>query len=377
MAGTVAQVAFFVALIVVIVIHEAAHFGVAKWFGIKVEEFFVGFGPRLWSFRRGETEYGIKAIPAGGYVKIAGMNPYQETPEEELPRTFGAKPIWQRALVIVAGPATHFVLAYICFAVWLGVVGEVTGVAADPVISQVARTLEGGPSPALEAGLRSGDRVVEIDGIDHPTSDELIQYTRSHVGTPVTLRVRREGREQTLTVTPVLSTVEGERVGRIGVTLTAQLIRDRQDIIGSITGGARLVGSNVVGIVKGLGSIFSPEGISRTARLLFTDAPRTARDPLSVVGAGRVAAQTAASGPFWNILYIFGSLNLVIGLLNLLPLPPFDGGHLAILVIEKARGKKVDMRKVVPISVAVASFFILITVAYLYLDIAKPLNLSP
>ena len=116
--------AFFFALILVIVIHEAAHFAVARAFGIKVTEFFVGFGPKLWSRMRGETEVGIKAIPAGGYVKIAGMNPYETVEPEDLPRTFGAKPIWQRSLVILAGPATHFVLAFLCFAVWLGFVGQ-------------------------------------------------------------------------------------------------------------------------------------------------------------------------------------------------------------------------------------------------------------
>src|SRR6266576_3093212 len=96
---------FVVTLLVVVMIHESGHFFTAKAFGIKVEEFFIGFGPRLWSTRRGETEYGVKALPFGGYVRIAGMNPFQEPSERELPRTFGAKPIWQRALVIAAGPA--------------------------------------------------------------------------------------------------------------------------------------------------------------------------------------------------------------------------------------------------------------------------------
>jgi len=373
MAGTVAQVAFFVALVVVIVIHEAAHFGVAKWFGIKVEEFFVGFGPRLWSFRRGETEYGIKAIPAGGYVKIAGMNPYQETPEEELPRTFGAKPIWQRALVIAAGPATHFVLAFMCFALWLGIVGEVTPI--DPVVDQISTTLDGTPSPAAQARLQAGDRIVGVDGIDHPTSLQLIRYTRSHVGMPITLTILRDGREFTATLTPVLSTVMGERVGRIGVGLVYG--RDRKDVVGSMAGGAGLVGSTLVGAVDSIGRVFGPEGISRIGRLLFTDAARRPSDPVSVVGAGRVAGQTAASGRFWDILAIFAALNVFIGFLNLLPLPPFDGGHLAVLAIEKVRGKKIDMRKLVPISAAVAAFFVLMFVAILYLDIAKPVNLSP
>jgi membrane-associated protease RseP (regulator of RpoE activity) len=373
MAGTIAQIAFFVALLVVIVIHEAAHFGMAKWFGIRVEEFFVGFGPRLWSFRRGETEYGIKAVPAGGYVKIAGMNPYQETPEEELPRTFGAKPIWQRALVIVAGPATHFVLAFLAFALWLGFVGK--PVARDPLVAEVAQNLEGKVSPAALVGLKPGDRIVGIDGIQDPTDVELIHVTRTHVGQPVTLRVQRDGRVSTVTVTPVLTTVEGKKVGRIGVLLAEA--REPQGPVGSVTGGARLVGSTLVRAVESIGRVFGPEGISRIGKLLFTDAPRRPSDPVSVVGAGRVAGQTAASGRFWDILLIFGAINVFIGFLNVLPLPPFDGGHLAVLAIEKIRGKKVDMRKLVPISAAVAAFFVLMFVAIIYLDIAKPVNLSP
>src|SRR5256884_9359250 len=111
-----AVVFFVVSILLVILIHEAAHFGMAKLFKIKVEEFFVGFGPRLWSIRRGETEYGIKALPFGGYVRIAGMNPFQEPAAEDLPRTFGAKPIRQRALVILAGPITHFLMTIIVLA---------------------------------------------------------------------------------------------------------------------------------------------------------------------------------------------------------------------------------------------------------------------
>src|SRR5436853_2149637 len=119
MSETVGVFLFILLILVVIVIHEAGHFTLAKLFGIKVEEFFVGFGPRLWSFRRGDTEYGVKALPLGGYVRIAGMNPYEEIAPEAYPRTFGAKPPWQRAIVIAAGPATHFVIAFFFFALWL------------------------------------------------------------------------------------------------------------------------------------------------------------------------------------------------------------------------------------------------------------------
>ncbi len=114
---------FILAVLVVVMVHETGHFVTAKAFHMKVEEFFVGFGPRLWSFRRGETEYGLKAIPAGGYVRIGGMNPFQEEAPQDLPRTFGAKPVRQRALVILAGPVTHFLMAFLFLAIYFSAIG--------------------------------------------------------------------------------------------------------------------------------------------------------------------------------------------------------------------------------------------------------------
>jgi len=373
MAGTLGQIAFFVALIVVIVIHEAAHFGVAKWFGIKVEEFFVGFGPRIWSTRRGETEYGFKWIPAGGYVKIAGMNPYQPAPPEDLPRTFGAKPIWQRAFVIVAGPTTHFVLAFLCFALWLAIVGQPD--ARSPLITGVARSLGGVESPAAAAGLRVGDRIVAVGDLQDPTDVQLVAYTRRHVGEPIPFVIERDGETFSVTITPVLADVQGERVGRIGVLLG--LAREPSGLLGAVGGGAALVWDSGVQTIGNIGRIFGPEGIGRMAQLLFTDAPREPTDPVSVVGIGQVASQTASGRNAGDLLYLFALVNVFIGLLNLLPLPPFDGGHLAVLAIEKVRGKQVDMRKVVPVSVAVAAFFIVFTVSIIYLDLVKPGSLAP
>jgi membrane-associated protease RseP (regulator of RpoE activity) len=363
--------AFIVALILVIVIHEAAHFAVARRFGIKVQEFFVGFGPKIWSRMRGETEVGLKAIPAGGYVKIAGMNPFETVPPEDLSRTFGAKPIWQRALVILAGPATHFVLAFLCFALWLGFVGqpETHGV----VVTNVAGSFSGGPSPAAQAGLRPGDVVLGVDGIDHPDTDALTAYTTAHAGEPLTFTILREGRTFQLTLTPRLSLVDGEQIGRIGVLVSARRIeRVTAGPIGSITGGAELIGENMVGTVRGVARIFGPQGIGRLFDLVFTDTQRQQSDPASVVGIGRVAGSLASQDRFGDLLFLFGIVNVFVGLLNLLPLPPFDGGHLAVLAIEKIRHKPVDMRKVVPISAAVAGFFIVFTVAVVYVDLVKP-----
>ena len=367
------QISFFVALIVVIVIHEAAHFGFAKRFGIKVEEFFVGFGPKLWSTRRGETEYGVKLIPAGGYVRIAGMNPYREEAPEDLPRTFGAKPIWQRALVIVGGPLTHFVLAFIVFAGWLGLVGRPTNVA--PIIGEISATLAGETSPAAAAGLRAGDRIVGVGEIDRPTDEELVAYTRSHVGQPVEFRIERDGEEFTATITPVLAVVDGEEVGRIGVALSEA--REKVGPVGAIVGGAQLLGAAAVTTVESLGRIFGPDGIDRLGRLLFTDAAREATDPASIVGISRVAGQAAEAGRVGDLFYVFAIVNVFIGLLNLLPLPPFDGGHLAVLLIEKLRGRAIDARRLAPLSVAVAAFLLLFTLSVVYLDIVKPISFAP
>ena len=371
MAGTIGVIVFFLALVIVIVVHEAAHFGMAKRFSIKVEEFFVGFGPKVWSVRRGETEYGLKAIPAGGYVRIAGMNPFQPARPEDLSRTFGAKPVWQRALVIAAGPATHFVLAFVFFALWLGIVGQ--PVLHSPLVASVAPRLAGAPSPAAEVGLRVGDRIVRVGPIEDPSPFELVRYTRAHVGEPVPFEIRRDDRTFRVSMTPVLSTVEGEQVGRVGVLLGPEHVGPA----GAILGAGGVLGDAVVRTVQGFGRIFGPEGIGRIFTLLFTNAPRTAGDPASVVGIGRAVGQTASSGSFWNLFYIFGLVNVFIGLLNLLPLPPFDGGHLAVLAVEKIRGRAVDMRKLVPISAAVAAFFVLFTFAVVYLDIAKPFTLRP
>lgn len=372
MAGTLGTVGFFVALVLVIVVHEAAHFGVAKAFGIKVTEFFVGFGPRIWSTRRGETEYGVKWILAGGYVRIAGMSPYERIAPEDLPRTFGAKPIGQRALVIVAGPATHLVLAFVLFALWIGLVGR--PVPNSPLIAAVTPRLAGEVSPAAAAGLRPGDRIVRVGDLVDPTDLELVAYTRRHVGEPVRFTIERDGRRFDVTLTPVLATVAGEKVGRIGVLL--EEARERAGALGSVAGAVGVTWGSAVETVRNFARVFGPEGVGRVVELLFTPEPRTVHDPTSVVGIGRVAGATASSGP-GDLLYLFAYVNVFIGLLNLIPLPPFDGGHLALLALEKVRGRAVDARKVVPISVAVLAFFVLFSLSVMYLDLVKPITYAP
>jgi membrane-associated protease RseP (regulator of RpoE activity) len=370
LSGTVVIALYVVAILVIVLIHEAAHFGAAKAFGIKVEEFFVGFGPRLWSFRRGETEYGLKALPLGGYVRIAGMNPFQEPTPEELPRTFGSKPAWQRAVVIAAGPFTHFVLAFLIFFLWLTLLGLPSRF--SPVVGAVEATLNGRPSPAAVAGLRAGDEIVAVDQIRDPGDDELVSYTREHVGEPVRLGVMRGDRTFTVSVTPVLAEVEGERVGRIGVRLTAGRVleRDRSGPIVGISEAGSLFGQHIWGVLRGFGQVFD---VGRVFELLFGGEERTIEDPASVVGGGRIAVQAAQEGAVDVLFEIFAAFNVFVGILNLLPIPPFDGGHLAVIGVEKVTGRRVDARRLVPITAAVAFFLILYMGSLILLDITKPL----
>jgi membrane-associated protease RseP (regulator of RpoE activity) len=363
---------FIAVIILVIVLHEFGHFITAKAFRIKVTEFFVGFGPRVWSVRRGETEYGIKAVPAGGYVRIAGMNPFTEEPVEDQPRTFGAKPAWQRFIVLVSGAATHFLLVILALLVYFWLVGlPIYGVA----IGSVANRLDGRPSPAAVAGLEPGDQILAVDDFENPSADELIDYTRAHVGAPIQLVVDRDGERLTFTITPVLSEVEGERVGRLGVALAPGRVieREKLGLTTAVGESFATTGRLTVEVAKRLGDVFGPKGFSRLWDRLRGE-EGSLDDPVGLVGAGRLAGQAVESGSFDNFFGLFVGFNIFVGILNVLPIPPLDGGHVLLLGIEKVRGgRAVDIRRVVPVMAVVAGFLIIYTVLLLYADIFNPI----
>lgn len=371
MSGPLAIVIFFSGLLVIILIHELGHYAVARGFGFKVQEYFVGFGPKVWSFRRKDIEYGVKALPLGGYVKIAGMNPYEPVAPEDLPRSYGEKPRWQRALVIGAGPGSHFVLAAILFAVWLFVFGDPR--TTTPFIRSVEATLNGHAAPAVTAGLQPGDRIVGVGNVGRPTPMQLLRYTTANVGEPVRFVIDRGGRTLELTITPEEARVGGRTIGRIGIVLGPE----RSGVLGAVVGGVREVGRSIVESFRQITRLFGPEGIGRVFTLLFTDAKRTAQDPASVVGIGQAVGATGSAGDWGTVLYFLAFVTVFIGLVNLVPLPPFDGGHLAVLAIERVRGKQIDMRKLVPIAAVVIAFFVVFVVATILLDLTKPLSFSP
>jgi membrane-associated protease RseP (regulator of RpoE activity) len=358
-------------LTLIISIHELGHFLTARHYGMKVKEYFIGFGPRLWSRRRGELEWGVKALPLGGYVKIAGMNPYEQEPPEDAERLYGAKPIRQRALTIFAGPGTHFVVGAILFAAFVFIYGNpLTNV---PVVGSVDARLNRAASPAAVAGLRPGDTVIRVGDVVDPTPEQLRTITTRAASDHQTLtfEIERDGATFATQITPELTTLKGQRepIGRIGILLG----NERMGPVASMVQGVKLVGWSVAESFRQIGHVFGPQGIGRLWTLLTTNAPRTSTDPSSVVGIASQVGTTSSSGNWGGILLSFAFITVFIGLINLLPLPPFDGGHLAVLAVEKVRGRAIDMRKLIPVSAAVMAFFVLFVGATMYLDLWKPI----
>jgi membrane-associated protease RseP (regulator of RpoE activity) len=370
--GSVYAIAGFLALIllVVIPIHELGHMLVARRFGFKVTEYFIGFGPRLWSRRRGEIEYGVKAIPAGGYVKIAGMNPYESIAPEDLPRAYGSKPIWQRALVILAGPGSHFLVGAVLYFALFASYGNLD--TDKVVVGDVAQTLSGDVSPAKEAGLQVGDVVVRVGDMSNPTPDTLgryvTRYANDHPNEPLVYAVERDGRTITLRIVPKLVKEEGITKGRIGFTLGPEPLSIPEAAVVSGTWVGKATWNSVAAIPK----IFT-QGVGRTFTVLFSDEPRRADDPTSLVGVSRQIGVAGDRGDWALFLGFAAYVTVFIGVVNLVPLPPLDGGHLLLLVWEKLTGRQADYRKLVPISAAVIVFLSIFAIATVFLDITQPL----
>ncbi len=219
-------VAFVVVLLASVMIHEAGHFATARAFGMKATEFFVGFGPTLWSRRRGETEYGVKAIPAGGFVKIVGMTDLEEVDPADEPRAFYRQPAWQRAIVLAAGSFMHFVIAFVLLIIVFALLGTPTTTTTIarvapcvPTDSAATSCATGDPaSPALGAGMQPGDTVVSYAGQRIDDWQQLQAAIRASGGRQVQVVVDRGGEQQTLTLTPVIRERDGEQIGLVGLT---------------------------------------------------------------------------------------------------------------------------------------------------------------
>lgn len=377
---------FVIAMVAAIMLHEAGHFGTAKLFGMRAERFFLGFGPTLWSTKRGETEYGVKAIPAGGFVKITGMNKFEDIGADVgTDRVFYTKPAWQRAIVLVAGSATHFVIAGVLLFVALAFFAVPMLRNGEPVIANEVGGVVAG-SPAEEAGLRPGDRILEVDGVETSDFDSLVAAVAPLVGEQVPVSVQRGGDVRELSV-HVAEREEGSGQGYIGVYPGAYAMEEYSVVgaLGGVVAGENSLPAWTWRSLVGIAQVFRPSSISAWLEQADSDAPRTAEGPISLIGAGQAVSALGQAGQMAAVLLLLAQLNIVIGALNLLPLPPFDGGHLAVLGIERAvnavrarQGKATDWAMdpaaLTPLTLTVLLFFTLFAVTAFYIDIVNPVS---
>lgn len=400
--------AMVLGIVVMITLHELGHFVMARRAGMKCTEFFLGFGPKIWSVRKGETEYGLKLIPAGAYVKIVGMHDIEEVDPADESRTYRQQPFWQRFGVAVAGSTVHFILAIsLIFVILVGF-----GMPGGSIVNQNDAKWRVGSvsedSAASAAGLREGDDIVAIDGTPTATFDDLRDVVMDKPEQEVVLTVERDGQEREIPTTLGRNPNDAE-VGFLGVGQTIP-----EERLGPVEGAGAAVTEFVdIGWVslKGLGSFFSPDGITSYSRQVrdARDDPDAApaaepTDPrgssaassagssdepqedrlLSLLGVFRIGVDAGEASGWVSLLVLFAFINVFIGIFNLMPILPFDGGHIAIGVYEKVQewrrrdGRRylADVGKLVPMTYAVVGVLALIFVSSLYLDIFNPATVN-
>jgi membrane-associated protease RseP (regulator of RpoE activity) len=384
---------FVLALVFSIMLHEAGHFATAKKFGMKVTQFFVGFGQTLWSTRRGETEYGVKAIPAGGFVKIVGMTELEDIDPADEPRSFRRQPAWQRIIVLAAGSFMHFVLAFVLLfavAVFIGQASPGTSTTVGAIDACVPANLTSActssrpASPAKRVGIRAGDKIVAVGRTPVRDWTQMGQVIRRQPpGTPVTVTVERGGRQ--LTLHPSLAVVSGRHGSYLGISPVIVFQRSGP------LGGAGYAGSQFGQIMAGSAGVVAslPKAIPDLFAKNRSSTP--GGDVTSVVGAADATGQVVAAPIGWQarvsvVLLIIASLNIFIGAFNLLPLLPLDGGHIAVVIYERCRawlarlrGKPdpgpVDYRRLVPVSVGVFALMVGFALLLIMADLVNPVHI--
>ena len=384
---------FVLALLFSIMLHEAGHFVTAKKFGMKVTQFFVGFGQTLWSRRKGETEYGVKAIPAGGFVKIVGMTDLEDIDPADEPRSFRRQPGWQRIIVLAAGSFMHFALAFVllfALAIGIGLAGAGTSTTVGAIDTCVPSSLTSAckpsnpDSPAKQAGIRAGDKIIAVAGVPvHSWTQMGKVLRRQPAGTPVTVTVQRGG--QQLTRTPSLAVIHGRQGSYLGVSPV--VVFRRTGPVGAVTYAGGKFGQIVAGSAGVVASL--PKAVPDLFSKNRANGP--GGQVTSVVGAADVTGQVVAARISWQarvavVLLIVASLNIFVGLFNLLPLLPLDGGHLAIVIYERCRawlarlrGKPdpgpVDYRRLVPVSVGVFALLVGFSLLLIMADLVNPVHI--
>lgn len=361
-----------VAISVFVLVHEAGHFLAARATGMKATEFFLGFGPRIWSFTRGETEFGVKALPLGGYVRIAGMNDHEWVHPSDLERTYREQAFWKKSVVVLSGVFLNIVLAFLLlFGLFLvsGVIELTTTVArVSPEVS------EGVASPAAEAGLRSGDTLTAIDGVAISNWDQAVEVIMTRPGRSVAIDLIRAGERRSLSATlGTYHPVTGEAVGFLGVSPDSRRVSVGPFRAAGLA--ARAEWSIFTGTVEAVARILRPESLIELGGALAgrSDVSEEIR-PVSPIGLVQIGSQVRRVG-IANMVFLLAVVNVTLAIFNSLPLYPLDGGHFAVAVYEKLTGRRVDARRLIPFAVAVVMLMVFLGLVAIVLDIVNPLTL--
>ena len=360
---------FVIGLLASIFLHEVGHFVTARRTGMKATQFFMGFGPRLWSRHKGEVEYGFRAIPLGAFVRIIGMNGLDEVEPEDEQRAYRNKSFPRQLLVITAGSLMHLVIA---LALFIGVYAfagryDNTGTVA------VVRAPEAG-SPAALAGIREGDIVVALGADKVTTRTELVDaIVEQAPGSAVEVVIQRDGVEEILTTTLASNPMDAN-IAYLGIA-TSSTGYVKQSLVNSLRYGVgdvvRTAGNSVKGVVSALNPMNSVRALQDSGENLATR-------PTTVVGASQIGGKLGEDEGLKAVLLLLASVNVFVGVFNMLPLLPFDGGHAAIAAYERVRSRRgeryrADINKMIPLTTIVMGLMGFLLFVGLYLDITQPL----
>ena len=358
-----------IGLLISVFLHEVGHFVTAGWAGMKRTQFFMGFGPKLWSTHRNGVEYGVRALPLGAFVRIVGMNNLDPVEPGDEDVAYSSKPYRWRLLVITAGSMMHIIIAILImmFVYTSGGRYQETGEV------KVFAVTEG--SPADLAGIELGDRILRINGTTIDGVDELGSTIGAlGVGARATIDIERAGVASTMEVTLVERPSEpGSGIGYFGVGTDSW----GREQLGPISGFSHVMGDLWTGMGRtfsGIGTVVNP---ANQWEQLTNDEADPNKRPTTVVGVTKVAGEIGDRDGFYGVLEVLASINVFVGLFNLLPLLPFDGGHAAIATYERLRSRKgreyrADVEKMWPATVVVVTLLMFLTFTGLYLDLTRP-----
>jgi membrane-associated protease RseP (regulator of RpoE activity) len=373
--------AFIVALLFSVMVHEFGHYITARKYGMWVSEFFVGFGKRIWSTQRGETEFGVKAIPAGGYCKIEGMSPNDEMPVGQEERAFYKASSGKKLIVLGAGSFLHFVLGFVLlFTLFAGIgTNQVL-----PVINEVVPN-----SAAQAAGILAGDEVISINGKKVTEWYKDVEVIRQSQGKELRLVLDRNGEQISVTASARLTDIDGTKRYVLGIVNDMGL--KRSGLLVSIKNSATVTRSFLLESVKSLGKL--PEKIPALWGATVRGEERDPNGLVGVVGVARVSGEAVGSDKLTvmerlaTFVLIVASLNIFVGVFNLLPILPLDGGHMAVAIADsiraffaRLRGRPrpapIDVTVLTPITMVVFVVLATLTLLLLVADVINPVTLN-